>query len=60
VIAPGGHTVATTSWDGSSYAFNINTIPGSGSLGGGSVPEPGTLVMALTGILALGFGRRRQ
>jgi hypothetical protein len=60
VLAPGGHTVATTSWNGSSYAFNISTIPGSGSLGVGSVPEPGTLVMVLMGALALGFGRPRR
>jgi hypothetical protein len=59
VLGPGGHTVATTSWNGSAYAFNINTIPGSGSVGG-TVPEPGTLVLALTGILAFGFRRRRS
>jgi len=60
VLAPGGHTQATTSWNGSTYAFNAVTIPGSGSVGGGAVPEPGTLVLALTGILAFGFRRRRS
>jgi hypothetical protein len=60
VIAPGGHTVATTSWNGSSYAFNVATIAGAGSLGGGSVPEPGTLALVLMGVFAVGFGRRRQ
>jgi hypothetical protein len=59
VIGPGGHTVATTSWNGTAYAFNINTIPGSGSLVGGAVPEPGTLVLVLSGVFAFGFGRRR-
>ena len=35
--------------------------PGAGSsLSGSSVPEPGTLLLALTGIVAFGFGRRRQ
>ncbi len=58
VLAPGGHTTATTSWNGSSYTFGI-TVSGSG-LGGGAVPEPGTLVLALTGIVAFGFGRRRR
>jgi hypothetical protein len=59
VVAPGGHTQAVTSWNGSSYAFNVTTIPGSGSLAGGTVPEPGTLLLLLSGVFAFGFRRRR-
>jgi hypothetical protein len=39
---------------------NSITPAGSGSLVNGSVPEPGTLVLALLGMLAVGFGRRRR
>ncbi len=61
VIAPGGHTQATTSWNGSAYAFNVVTLPsGSGSLGEGTVPEPATLVLLLGGVFALGFRRSRS
>lgn len=60
VIAPGGHTIATTSWNGTSYAFNITTQgSGSGSIGGGNVPEPSTLGLLLMGVGALVYRRRR-
>ena len=45
VLAPGGHTEATTSWNGSSYEF-------------GMVPEPSSAVLpALGGLFAI---RRRR
>ena len=37
-LSPGGHTVATTAWNGSSYTFNITTS-GSGLGGGDAVPS---------------------
>jgi hypothetical protein len=59
VIAPGGHTQDTTSWNGTTYSFNAVTIPGSGSLVG-AVPEPATLLLALAGIFAASSVRRRR
>lgn len=58
VLAPGGHTVATTAWNGSAYTFGISTLPGAGS--GGAVPEPGTIALAVFGLLAGFSGRRRS
>jgi hypothetical protein len=58
VLAPGGHTVATTTWNGSAYTFGITTVPGAGS--GGAVPEPGTIGLAMLGLLASGISRRRR
>lgn len=34
VLAPGGHTIATTSFNGTSYAFNVQTIAPPGGLPG--------------------------
>ncbi|MCC7475403.1 MAG: PEP-CTERM sorting domain-containing protein [Pirellulales bacterium] len=49
VLAPGGHTVATTSWNGSQYSFGLlNSSSGLGS--GGSVPEPASLGLLMTAI----------
>jgi hypothetical protein len=58
VLAPGGHTIATTTWNGSAYAFGITTVPGAGS--GGAVPETGTIALALMGLFAGGIGRQRR
>ena len=60
MLTPGGHTVATTSWNGATYAFNASITPGSGAVGGGTVPEPGTLVLALAGAFFAAAGRRRR
>lgn len=56
VLAPGGHTVATTTWNGTSYSFNVSTFPGSGSsFDSGAAPEPATIgllmVAGLVGVL---------
>ncbi len=60
-LAPGGHTTAETHWDGSAYSFNITNVPGAGSsVGGSAVPEPGTLLLALAGLLLVSAGRRRK
>jgi hypothetical protein len=48
VISPGGMTFATTTWDGTSMAFQIS-----------GVPEPASLLLAGAGIIAVGTMRRR-
>ncbi|MBA4105040.1 MAG: hypothetical protein C0485_04720 [Pirellula sp.] len=34
VLAPGGHSVATTTWNGTEYVFGVVTVPGGGGLDG--------------------------
>jgi hypothetical protein len=58
VISPGGHTVATTAWNGSAYTFGI-TVAGAGAGAGGAVPEPSTLVIVIGSLAMLGAVRRR-
>jgi hypothetical protein len=59
VLGPGGHTQTTLSWTGSTYAFNSTTLPGAGS-SLGTIPEPGSLLLAFGGLLAAGSIRRRR
>ncbi len=59
VLAPGGHTVATTNWNGTDLSFNYTTVPGAGAVVG-AVPEPGTLLLALVGLFFAAAGRRRR
>lgn len=48
VIAPGGTTFATTSWNGQAYSFNVS-----------SVPEPSMLALVIpAAIAAIGSARR--
>jgi hypothetical protein len=58
ILAPGGHTQATTTWNGTAYTFNVTTIPGTGA--GGAVPEPGTLVLLVASATMMGLVRRRR
>jgi hypothetical protein len=46
VLAPGGYSSATTSWDGTSFSFVI-------------VPEPGTALLLGAGMLSLARRKRR-
>lgn len=48
ILSPGGTTVASTSWDGSNYAFAV------------SVPEPTTVSVLGMGVLGLAARRRRM
>ena len=60
VLAPGGHTLATTSWNGSAFTFALTNPPGSGSLAGGVVPEPTTIGLSLLSLFALCSFRKRH
>jgi hypothetical protein len=105
VLAPGGHSIATTTWDGTKFVFGVETVGGGGldgdfngdevvdgadflvwQRGGspnplstgdldlwkanygqtaaapavGSVPEPSAALLAMGGVAALGFVKRRR
>jgi hypothetical protein len=49
VLAPGGPTLAVTSWDGNAFSFSL------------SVPEPASCVLLMSGLaLAFGLSNRRR
>jgi hypothetical protein len=50
VLSPGGHTLTTLAWDGTSYAFTSTTV----------VPEPATTLLAIASVSWFACVRRSQ
>jgi len=59
ILEPGGHSIATTAWNGSAFTFNITNTPPPGIGSGAVIPEPGTVALALSGLVVAFGGRRR-